>query len=230
MVNQRLLWEKLIVALDLDSEKEIEKIVKALAPKKVKFKIGSIAFTKFGPQLVRKFTKKNIDIFVDLKLYDIPNTMKETARVITEMGCWAFTVHIQAGAQALREVKKAVVTTAKKYKIRKPLILGVTVLTSEVNTKGLMDLVKMASESKLDGVISSARETAQIKRSYPNLKIITPGIRNYSDGVHDQRRVVTAQYAFTAGKADYIVAGRSIISNKDYPKDYLKAAELVLRA
>jgi len=63
------LWEKLIVALDLDTKSGIEEVVRALAPKKVKFKIGSIAFTKFGPDLVNKFIKQGIDIFLDLKLW-----------------------------------------------------------------------------------------------------------------------------------------------------------------
>ncbi|MFA5271558.1 MAG: orotidine-5'-phosphate decarboxylase [Candidatus Omnitrophota bacterium] len=219
-------WEKLIVALDLNSEKEIEKVVKVLSPKKAKFKIGSIAFTEFGPGLVKKFTKKKIDIFVDLKLYDIPHTMKETARVITEMGAWAFTVHIKSGKEALIAVRDEVKKTARQKKIRKPLILGVTELTSsKASRQDVLELVKFAHEARLDGVVASAQEARAIKAKYKKaLKVITPGIRSPLDEKGDQERITTAKTAFNNG-ADYIVVGRPIISQKDY----LKAAEIVLR-
>jgi orotidine-5'-phosphate decarboxylase len=223
--GQRLSWEKLIVALDLNSEREIQKVVKILAPKKVKFKIGSIAFTRFGPALVRKFTTKNIDIFVDLKLYDIPNTMKETATIITELGAWAFTVHIKAGKEALKAVKEQVICTARKNKIRKPLILGVTELTSSnASIEQVIDLVEQAYEAGIDGVIAAPKEAAMIKEKFSKkLKVVTPGIRNPNDEVDDQKRIATAQAAFRHG-ADYIVVGRPIIAKKDY----LKAAEEIL--
>jgi len=218
-------WEKLIVALDLNSEKEIDKVVRALAPKKAKFKIGSIAFTKFGPELVKKFTRKHIDIFVDLKLYDIPNTMKETARVITEMGCWAFTVHIKAGKEALVAVRDGVKKLAQEKNIRKPIILGVTELTSaKASKEDILNLVKLAHEVKLDGVIASPQEAQAIKAKFKGaLKVVTPGIRSPLDEKGDQKRITTAKTAFNNG-ADYIVVGRPIISKKDY----LKAAEEVL--
>ena len=217
-------WDKLIVALDLDSEKEIEKVVEILSLKKAKFKIGSIAFAKFGPQLVCKFTKKNIDIFVDLKLYDIPNTMKETAKVIAEMSAWAFTVHIKSGTPALVAVKEQIEETAHEKNIRKPLILGVTELTSsKASEQDVLKLAALASNAKLDGVIASAREARVIKTEFKNLKVITPGIRSAFDEKGDQERITTAKTAFDSG-ADYIVVGRPIISKKDY----LKAAEEVL--
>jgi len=223
VIDQKL-WEKLIVALDFDSEAEIEKAVDILSLKKVKFKIGSIAFTKFGPQLVEKFTKKNIDIFVDLKLYDIPNTMKETAKVIAEMSAWAFTVHIKAGTTALVAVKEQVEETAHEKNIRKPLILGVTELTSsKASEEDVLKLAALASNAKLDGVIASAKEAAAIKAKFKNLKVITPGIRSVLDEKGDQERITTAKTAFDSG-ADYIVVGRPIISKKDY----LKAAEEIL--
>lgn len=219
-------FEKLIVALDLDSEKEIERAVKILSPKNVKFKIGSIAFTKFGPQIVRKLTKKNIDIFVDLKLYDIPNTMKETAKVIAEMSAWAFTVHLKAGKDALVAVRDEVEKTSREKNIRKPLILGVTELTSsKASEEDVLKLVALASEAGLDGVIASAKEASAIKSKFKTLKVVTPGIRSALDEKGDQQRVTTAQAAFSAG-ADYIVVGRPIISKKDY----LKAAEDILSA
>ncbi|MEI8349423.1 MAG: orotidine-5'-phosphate decarboxylase [Candidatus Omnitrophota bacterium] len=218
-------WEKLIVALDLDSKSAIEKVVKTLAPKKAKFKIGSIAFTKFGPSLVERLIAKNVDIFLDLKLYDIPNTMKETAGVITAMGCWAFTVHIKAGVDALVAVREEVIRACKAKNLRKPLILGVTELTSsKASLQEVLSLAGKACEAHIDGVIASAQEARAIKLKFGSrLKVVTPGIRNPDDEVGDQKRITTAQAAFANG-ADYIVVGRPIIAKQDY----LKAAKGIL--
>ncbi|MDD5583817.1 MAG: orotidine-5'-phosphate decarboxylase [Candidatus Omnitrophica bacterium] len=220
-------WNKLIVALDLDEKAEIFRVVKALAPKKVKFKIGSIAFTKFGPQLLKKIISRKIDIFLDLKLYDIPNTMKQTAAVIAGMGCWAFTVHIRAGQEALESVRDEVVRVCAAKKMRKPLILGVTELTSGEAAKAkVVELADQARIAGIDGVIASAQEASAIKAKFDNhLLVITPGIRNPKDDKGDQQRITTAQTAFYEG-ADYIVVGRPIISKKNY----LKAAQEVLSA
>ena len=219
------IWEKLIVALDLEKKIEIENVVDALAPKGVKFKIGSIAFTKFGPDFVKGFISQGIDIFLDLKLYDIPNTMAKTSSIITELGCWAFTVHISSGGEALGAVKGAVADTAVRLNKPKPLILGVSVLTSSEATQAqINNLVKRAGFVGLGGVIASANDVKEIKKDFPNLKVVTPGIRNPSDARWDQKRVATASVAFANG-VDYIVVGRPIIGKSNY----LKAAEEILQ-
>jgi len=161
----------------------------------------------------------------DLKLYDIPNTMARTSSIITELGCWAFTVHLQSGVEALRAVKKSVTETAKKLDKAAPLILGVSVLTSSNATKlEINQLVKQADQAGLEGVISSANDVKEIKKDFPKLKVITPGIRNPLDQKGDRKRVATASVAFANG-ADYIVVGRPIIEKSDY----LKAAEEILK-
>jgi orotidine-5'-phosphate decarboxylase len=220
-------WDKLIVALDCNEKSQIYRVVKALAPKKVKFKIGSIAFTKFGPQLLKSFISRKIDIFLDLKLYDIPNTMKQTAAVMTEMGCWAFTVHIRAGQEALESVRDEVARISAAKKMRKPLVLGVTELTSSEATKTrVVELADQARIAGIDGVIASAQEASAIKARFDNhLLVVTPGIRNPQDDKDDQERITTAQTAFAQG-ADYIVVGRPIISKQNY----LKAAREILSA
>lgn len=210
-------WRRLIVALDLEDKKKISKVVNVLSSRGVKFKIGAIAFTKFGPDFVRTLIKRKIDIFLDLKLYDIPNTMMRTAAVITQMGCWAFTVHLAAGEEALKAVKREVVLTANKLKIRKPLILGVTVLTSQASSPAaVMKLVCLAHKAGLDGVIASPQESAAIKARFKKLKVITPGIRSSCDAAGDQKRIAAAQFALTQGKSDYIVVGRPILNQQDY--------------
>jgi len=215
-------WDKLIVALDLEDKEKIGKVVDTLAPKGVKFKIGSIAFTKFGPEFVRNLVNnKGIEIFLDLKLYDIPNTMAKTASVITGLGVWAFTVHLAAGKEALSAVKASVSNTARMHHRNSPLILGVTVLTSSElemsqRQEQIKKLVDLAHITRLDGVIASPLDVKKIKEVYKDkLKIITPGIRNPQDETQDQKRVATANQAFFEG-ADYIVVGRPIINKTDY--------------
>lgn len=216
-------WQKLIVALDMEDKSKIKKAVKELLPQGVKFKIGVIAFTKFGPALVRDLVSAGADVFLDLKLYDIPNTMKRAAAAIVELGCWAFTVHIKAGEEALSAVKEEVTAAAKESPRRKPLIFGVTELTSSKAAKQkVLGLVSIADKAGLDGVIASAQEIKLIKKRY-KIKVITPGIRSCRDDNADQKRVATAKFAFNHG-ADYIVVGRPIIKERDY----LKAARRVL--
>jgi len=143
--------------------------------------------------------------------------------VITGLGCWAFTVHIKAGEEALRAVKKEVAKAARKGKLSRPLILGVTELTSKKSSGNkVLQLAGIAQRSGLDGVVASAREAGRIKKKY-HLKVVTPGIRPPGAGKADQKRVATAGFALAQG-AVYIVVGRPIIEQKDY----LKAAEAVL--
>lgn len=212
----KLNWQKLIVALDVEDKKTINAVVKALKEEKVKFKIGYIPFIKFGPEYIKKLIAGGADVFVDLKLHDIPNTMRRAAALITELGGWSFTVHTCAGEEALRAVRQEVDITAKKNKIKKPLILGVTVLTSEVTTTDkVLSRAAMALDCGLDGVIASAQEARQIKEVLPKLKVVTPGIRLPDGERSDQKRVMTAQSAFEAG-ADFIVVGRPILENGNY--------------
>jgi len=220
-------WKKLIVALDLDSAAEIERVVRVLAPKKVKFKIGPVAFTRFGPDLVKKLIRRKADVFIDFKLYDIPHTMQATTSVIVDMQAWAFTVHTKAGPEALRLVRAQVNSRAKKIKGRQPLIFGVTELTSaNAGLPQVISLAVQAQAARLDGVIASAQEAEALKaRLGKSLLVVTPGIRNPGDAAGDQKRVTTAAQAFSAG-ADYIVVGRPIIEKPDY----LKAAKQILEA
>jgi len=218
-------WDKLIVALDLTDEKKIIGVVEALSASGVIFKIGLIAFSKFGPKIAEAVIKRGAKLFIDFKLYDIPDTMVETAKQLVYLGAWGFTVHIKAGKEALIRVKDEVAKTAKESKLPKPLILGVTELTSsQASLKQVLELAGQAKEAGLDGVIASAQEAKVIKETFAKaLLVVTPGIRNPRDETADQKRVTTAKDAFLNG-ADYIVVGRPIIS-KD---DYLKAAEEIL--
>jgi orotidine-5'-phosphate decarboxylase len=215
------IWNKLIVALDLNSERKIKEVVYALEGKVKKYKVGLVAYTKFGPKIIRWIKKKKADVFLDFKLFDIPNTMIETVKNFLDLDIWAFTVHIKAGKRSLKLLKEEILKEAKKRKVEPPLIFGVTELTSQKTTlKKVLSLAKIASEANLDGVVCSVWEAREIKEKF-KLLTITPGIRKKK--TDDQKRVATVKDAFR-NKVDYFVIGRPIIKEKDY----LKAAEEIL--
>lgn len=218
-------WEKLIVALDVEQEHDMRRIIDALAPYHVKFKIGPIAFIRFGPALVRTLVREGNDIFIDLKLHDIPHTMQESAVALAQLGCWAFTVHTKAGLTALQAVRAKTMPQPGTTQ-RMPLVLGVTELTSaRADVSQVLALAGIADASGIDAVVASPQEAGALKKAFPRLLVVTPGIRGPHDEKGDQKRTMRASEAFAAG-SDYIVVGRPIISKKDY----VRAAHDVLRA
>lgn len=215
-------WDKLIVALDLTSQRKINEVVNSLSPKVGKFKVGLIAYTKFGPKIINWVKEKKAEVFLDFKLFDIPHTMAETAKAFVDLEVWAFTVHLRAGRQSLKVLKEAVLKEAALKKKKVPLIIGITELTSqETCLKNVLNLAKVANKSNLDGVVCSVWEAKRIKDEF-GLITITPGIRK-DRGRDDQKRTAAVSDALE-NKVDYFVAGRPIIK----AKDYLKAAEDLL--
>ncbi|MCD6583187.1 MAG: orotidine-5'-phosphate decarboxylase [Candidatus Omnitrophica bacterium] len=214
-------WEKLIVALDIPIEKKIKEVVQALYPKVKKFKVGLITYTLLGPKIIKWINNQGGEVFLDLKFFDIPNTMSEAARIAMEMGVWAFTVHLRSGKESLQFLKEQLVSRAKSRGYRLPLIIGVTELTSQkVSLSKVMALAKVAYESKLDGVVCSVWEARKIKEAF-GLLTITPGIRGKKED--DQIRIATVRDALKED-VDYFVIGRPIIKERDY----LKAAKKLL--
>jgi orotidine-5'-phosphate decarboxylase len=217
-------WNKLIVALDITSEKKIREVIKKLSPKGVRFKIGLIAYTRFGPKAVKWVTTKRAKVFLDFKLYDIPNTMAECAKQFVVLGVWAFTVHIRAGKDAIQHVKKEITRESRRLKKKRPLVIGVTELTSrKAGLAEVLQLAKLAKESGADGVVCSVWEAKRIKQRY-KLLTITPGIRKKVSG-DDQKRIASVQEALR-NKSDYFVVGRPIVKSGDC----LEAARQLLEA
>ena len=215
-------WNKLIVALDLTSEKKIRKAISSLSPKVKRFKVGLIAYTRFGPKTIKWVRKSRADVFLDFKLFDIPNTMVETAKSFVDLGVWAFTVHLKAGEESLKILKKEISKYAKARKKRRPLIIGVSELTSQkASLNKVLKLAKIASKSNIDGVVCSVWEAERIKKEF-SLCTITPGIRR-KRSADDQKRVATVKEAL-ARRVDYFVVGRPIVKEKNH----LRAAEQIL--
>ncbi len=196
---------ELIVALDVDTYKKAKRLVDSLYPKVKFFKVGSQLFTACGIKIIKSIRKKKAKVFLDLKFHDIPNTVKSAVESAAKLKVAMLTVHLSGG----REMLKAAAGV-----VRRPRIVGVTVLTSqkEKNTsKKVLNLAKLAKQTKLDGVVCSVQEAARVRRACGrNFLIVTPGIRPKGSASGDQKRVFTPADAAKAG-ANYIVVGRPIV-------------------
>lgn len=205
---------ELIVALDVGDIKKAKKLVEILQPAVKFFKVGSFLFTSCGPDIVKWLKQKRLKVFLDLKLYDIPNTVASTAKAITGMGVSMFTIHASGGAEMIRACVDAVKAEARRLKIEKPKIIAVTVLTSSNPRDVKIQVSQLASQALhagADGLVCSVQEARMLRKKFSHSTILVcPGIRLASAGSADQKRVATPRDAKKAG-ADFIVAGRPII-------------------
>lgn len=218
--------DKLIVALDLDNLNQAKKLVNKLYPKVKFFKVGSQLFTSCGPEVVKFVKKKGAKVFLDLKFYDIPNTVANAARAAVRLRADIFNLHALGGIEMMEAALKAAKDEARKLKIARPKVIAVTVLTSQnTSTKTVLGLVNLVKKANLDGVVASAKEAQAIRRKYGrNFLIVTPGIRPLSADKNDQKRVTTPKDAVKNGSS-HIVVGRPITDSKNP----LKAADNILK-
>ncbi|AWH90516.1 orotidine-5'-phosphate decarboxylase [Buchnera aphidicola (Melanaphis sacchari)] len=214
---------KIIIALDFCNKKSAMKLVNLLDPSTFYLKVGKEMFTTLGCKFVRELHQLGFNIFLDLKFHDIPNTVFHAIKAAADLGVWMLSVHASGGKEMLISAKKAL----KSFKKNTPLLIAVTSLTSlkEKNLKEIgihmslekyvLTLSKLSNDCGLDGVVCPGREAKKIKLLYGNsYKIITPGIRCYSDNTFDQNHVITPKKA-KEYKIDYIVVGRSITTSKN---------------
>jgi orotidine-5'-phosphate decarboxylase len=218
---------RLIVALDVDSFAKARKLVDLLSPRVKIFKVGLQLFLACGDKIIRYINKKGGQVFLDLKFYDIPNTVGRASAEIAKLGVLMFNVHAQGGKDMMRQARIDADKEAKRLRKKRPLILGVTVLTSKQDTSTtvrVMELARDAREAGLDGVVCSANEAAVIRHGFgQKFIIVTPGIRPRGAQANDQKRIATPAQAKSSG-VDYIVVGRPVIE-ADSP---LKVTEEIL--
>lgn len=220
---------RLIVALDVQSQAEALSWVDQLLPKVKVFKIGSLLFTRCGPSVIEELRSKGAEVFLDLKFHDIPNTVAECCRVAVDLDVLMVNLHLQAGEKVAREALSALKEEAVRKGGRRPLLLGVTILThlerEDLITLGwkmsapleeeVSRLASLGQQWGLDGVICSPQEISMIRsRCGPDFCIVTPGIRPTGTALHDQKRVLTPQEAVAKG-ADFIVVGRPILESQN---------------
>ncbi|UCG91677.1 MAG: orotidine-5'-phosphate decarboxylase [candidate division WOR-3 bacterium] len=218
--------ERLIVPLDLNDMGHIKKIVEQLKGLVMFYKIGSVPFTYFGPDIVGFLKDDGYKVMLDLKYHDIPSVIARACEGALKMGVDLLTLHTSGGFSMLEESVKAVLSSGMK-KEEKPKLLGVTVLTNIDEAyykdifgdmkRSLVEQVKflavLARSAGLDGVVASPQEVELIRKECgKDFLIVTPGIRPRDDQarVDDQARTMTPKEAMKAG-ADYIVVGRPIL-------------------
>ena len=209
----------IIVAIDEIDINKASVILDNLDPKKCMVKIGSVSFNSIGHKIIYRAAEKGFDIFLDLKLHDIPNTVKKSIKGLTSLPISMLTIHASGGKEMMIAAMEAALNSEIK-------IFGVTALTSlsdndttniynRTSTEQVNAMLELAVSAKIDGVVCSPHELKLVKRQQ-NLLSITPGIRlkNLND---DQKRVMTPKEAIDLG-ANYIVIGRPITESKDISK------------
>ena len=209
----------IIVAIDEITLSKASRILESLDPKKCMVKIGSISFNSIGLEIIRHASDKGFKIFLDLKLHDIPNTVKKSIEGITALPISMLTIHTSGGVEMMRAAMEAVSGTKIK-------VIGVTTLTSlndndanDIFKRTTFDQVKkmidLAELAGIDGVVCSPHELELVNKR-KSLLSITPGIRiNSLDD--DQKRVMTPKEAIDLG-ADYLVIGRPITASDNIGK------------
>ncbi len=212
---------RLIVALDAADLPSAVRMAKRLQGVVRYVKIGSILFTAEGPQAVRRLRRMGFEVFLDLKFHDIPSTVGHSCQAAVRHGVWMLTVHASGQSDMLNAAATAVRREARRLRIRRPLVVGVTVLTSvDGATPASMKsrVVALAREAKragLDGVVCSVHEARAVRRRFgQTFTVVCPGIRAAGSEAADQRRVATPAAALRQG-ASFLVVGRPITQAAD---------------
>ena len=226
--------KQIIIALDFDSIQEVNSIVKHLDPEIFRIKIGKQLYAGEGPKIIEILSKKGFDIFLDLKLHDIPNTVYKTLKILLNQKVWMTNIHLLGGEEMIQAAREA-----KEHTESEVILIGVTVLTSlnENNIKNMgfntqiPEIVKnlsiSAKQNNIDGVVCSAKEVPEVKRNIgKDFITVTPGIRIQQNS-NDQSRVATLNDAINNG-SDYIVLGREITSSKDVSKMIKKVESYII--
>lgn len=209
---------RIIVALDVATSAELRELVKQISGIDCRVKVGKELFTSIGPEAIEICQKEGLEVFLDLKFYDIPNTCAKAVRAAARWGVWMVNVHCSGGMDMMRAAREAI-----EAETNQPKLVGVTVLTSMTegslrdtgvnrSLEGQVDfLASQAQEAGLDGVVCSGQETCRLREAYGNkFCLVTPGVRPSWSQSNDQMRIVTPNQAIMDG-ADYLVIGRPII-------------------
>lgn len=208
--------ERLIVALDLPRLAPAVAVARALRGVVGTVKIGSVLFTAEGPAAVARMRALGFAVMLDLKFLDIPTTVELSCRAAVHRRVAMVTVHASGGAAMLEAAVRGARDEAHRARLPRPLVIGVTVLTSAADHASarvrsrVITLAALAQRAGCDGVVASAQDAAALRRRFGSrLRIVCPGIRPAHTPRADQRRVCTPAAALRHG-ADFLVVGRPI--------------------
>lgn len=212
----------IIIALDYPNAKAANEFLCKIKDQSCKVKVGLELFIAEGPKFVEQLSAAGHQVFLDLKLHDIPNTVASACKSASNLGVWMMTLHALGGPKMLLAAREMVSASPQSTKL-----VAVTVLTSmdqaqlsrvgiqNTPAESVIKLAEIAFESKMDGLVCSAQEVAEVRAAWGSQPIIvTPGIRMQSDQAHDQSRVATPRQARDAG-SDFMVVGRPITSSSN---------------
>lgn len=223
---------KPIIALDFNKASEVHEFLTSFGDEKLNIKIGMELFYSSGPDIVIDLIDSNHDIFLDLKLHDIPNTVKKAMKVLANLGVGMINVHAQGGRKMMEAAREGLEQGTPSGQTR-PKLIGVTQLTSlsEETFKeeqksflsleeSILNYAELAYVSGLDGVVCSPLEAKTIHEEISSeFLTVTPGIRLESKITDDQTRIATPKQAALGG-SDYIVVGRPITQAKNPLETY----------
>lgn len=212
----------IVVALDFPSAAQALALAERLKPQQCRVKVGKELFTRSGPHVVERLQALGFEVFLDLKFHDIPNTTAMAVKAAAEMGVWMVNVHCSGGLKMMQACRKVL----EQHAGVKPLLIGVTVLTSMEQSdlagigldltpeQQVLRLAGLAEQAGLDGLVCSAQEARILKQQWPAGQLVTPGIRPAGSAQDDQKRILTPAQAIQAG-SDYLVIGRPITQASD---------------
>lgn len=216
--------EKIIFALDIDRLQDVDRWASLLAGHVGMFKIGKQLFTCAGPATVEKVRSRGIEVFLDLKYHDIPNTVAMAGVEAARLGVRLFNVHALGGYEMMARTVEALDKSAGGERAK---VLAVTILTSSTEdtlrevgidrpvNDMVVRLALLAKKAGIDGVVASPRETSLIREACgADFLIVTPGVRPSFAATDDQKRIMTPGEAVASG-ADYLVIGRPISAAAD---------------
>ncbi|WP_455537733.1 orotidine-5'-phosphate decarboxylase [Terrisporobacter sp.] len=238
MINGR---DRLIVAIDTDDFSKAKKLIDQLEDSVDIFKVGLEQYVATKGKTIEYLKEKGKKIFLDLKFHDIPNTMKNAVKAAVRDNVWLMTIHV-SDFEGMKQCALVAKEEAKRLNIERPIIVGVTVLTS-LSNENLQDIgcnmttqelaikrAKLAKNAGIDGVVSSAKEVSKIVEVCGDDFItICPGIRPLSSSTGDQKRVVTPAQAIKNG-AKYLVVGRPITQSENPKQSAIDIARQIENA
>ncbi|MGI6491565.1 MAG: orotidine-5'-phosphate decarboxylase [Peptococcaceae bacterium] len=218
----------LIIALDVDSIDQALALTDRIGAYAGGFKVGMQLYYSAGQEIMRLLRERNLPVFADLKLHDIPNTVAGASKALTRQGASILNVHASGGKAMMQAAAAAVREESVKAGIMRPKVLAVTVLTSidqqvflqEMGHTGaireqVVNWARLAQEAGLDGVVASPLEISAIREACgADFIILTPGIRPAGSELNDQKRTLTPGEAMQQG-ATYLVVGRPVTAAAD---------------
>jgi orotidine-5'-phosphate decarboxylase len=227
-VNALSIRPRLAVALDVDEVADAVRVAGAVSPHMGVAKVGLQLFSAVGPRAVEAVRETGMDVFLDVKLHDIPNTVRSAARVLGALGARYLTVHACGGQAMVRAAVEGLAEGADRAGLPTPTVLSVLVLTSHQDAPPslLLERLDAAVAGGSPGIVCAAGDLATVKAHAPHIFAVTPGIRLPGGATHDQARVSTPADAIAAG-ADLLVIGRAVT---EAPDPAAAAAEVAAHA